>query len=106
MNVKLMQVTTKVADYDLKEENYSSMPYNVFKSLIGMDEKTADRTEKVVVFKSRDEFIATSKVLPVEFDEKKPVYVGPTGQIFCFIKADAAENDTKDAAADTQKDSE
>ena len=106
MKVKLMQVSTKVADYDLKEENYSQVPYNVFKNLIGNVTKSDDNSEKVIVFKSRDEFIATSSVLPLEFDENKPVYLGNTGQIFCYLKGEAKNEPEKtDVPTDTKKDS-
>lgn len=105
MNVKLIQVNTKTANYDFKGENNTPIPYDVFNTLIGTTtSETDDNLEEVILFKTKDEYLETTSIVDLGIDKEKPVYVGGAGQIFCFRKRAKEENTSVNGTTNTKKD--
>lgn len=105
MEVKLLQVTTKSADYDFKAENQIAIPFNVFESLVGKSESNISNKPEVLCFKSKDEYLKAVSDVDLGIDKEKPVYIGGAGQIFCFRKGQNEETEViENGTTDTKKD--
>lgn len=76
-------VLNKKATYDLKSDNMTSMPFNVFNSLMKVVEKENEELPQMVVFNNRDEYEQNAKDFII--DENKEVLINEKGQIFCYL---------------------
>lgn len=76
-------VLNKKATYDLKSDNMTSMPFNVFNSLMKVVEKKNEELPQMVVFNNRDEYEQNAKDFII--DENKEVLINEKGQIFCHL---------------------
>lgn len=76
-------VLNKKATYDLKSDNMTSMPFNVFNSLMKVVEKENEELPQMVVFNNRDEYEQNAKDFII--DESKEVLINEKGQIFCHL---------------------
>jgi hypothetical protein len=76
-------VLNKKATYDLKSDNMTSMPFNVFNSLMKVVEKENEELPQMVVFNNRDEYEQNAKDFII--DENKEVLINEKGQIFCHL---------------------
>lgn len=102
MKVKLINV----AEYDLKDDKVTNIPFTTFVNLCG--NTIAEKTEslpKVRLFKSMDEFRNLTHEELSELDINKEVKVLANGQFFVFLE-DKKETKTaklQNAAANTEK---
>lgn len=89
MKVRLI----KSAEFEFNEQKYTSLPYDVFKSLVGDSEMLSEHLCDVAVFEDREDFINNAN--RYHFDVEKPVSVSPKGQIFVFLSQSKPESDAK-----------
>ena len=81
----------KKAEYELKIDELSSIPFDVFNRLSDNVESNA-ALDNVIVFSSMKEYNKVSKSeIEKLFDTEKPVYVNTKGQIFVFQKQNINE---------------
>lgn len=90
MKVRLI----KSAEFDFNESKYTSLPFDVFKSLVGdSGDVSSESLRDVVVFENREDFIKNAN--RYHFDDEKPVSVSSKGQIFVFLSESKPESDAK-----------
>ena len=90
MKVRLI----KSAEFEFNESKYTSLPFDVFKSLVGdSGDVSSEPLCDVVVFEDREDFIKNAN--HYNFDVEKPVSVSSKGQIFVFLSESEPESDAK-----------
>lgn len=95
----------KVAQYDFNEEKYTAMPSEVFGMLVGepvTPDNDSDDFPSVVIFENKQDYI--SNAWRHDIDPERSVYVSKKGQIFCYLKANSIELESKeDATTNTEE---
>lgn len=97
MKVKLVNV----AEYDLKEEKTTEIPFNTFTNLCGLcgiNENIDDDLPKVRLFKTIGEFISLPKSEFDELNQKKGIRILSNGQFLVFLNKNS-ENEKKNTEA-------
>lgn len=90
MKVRLI----KSAEFEFNESKYTSLPFDIFKSLVGESgDVSSESLRDVVVFENREDFIKNAN--RYNFDDEKPVSVSSKGQIFVFLSESKTESDAK-----------
>lgn len=104
MKVKLINV----AEYDVKENKVSEVPFSSFVNLcgnVGLEVDDGCKLPELRLFKTMSEFITLSKEELSKFDQDKPVTILQNGQFMVYLKDNNEHlNIDKDASADTEKD--
>ena len=93
MKVRLI----KYADYEFDTEKLTSLPSEVFRTLVGtpIDGDWAEKPD-VVVFDNKDKYLQLADTEEIDMD--KNFFVSSKGQIFCYLKKGC------NATADTEED--
>lgn len=79
-------ILTKEAEFDFNESKYTSIPSEVFKTLVGEPVIESDQNppmDKVIVFENKSDYLANAKRLDINYD--RSIYVSPRGLIYCFL---------------------
>ena len=110
MKVKLINV----AEYNIKEDKVSEVPFDTFVNLCGgvgtMEDGGTEDLPKVRLFKTMGEFINLSTTEMEEIDQNESIRLLQNGQFLVFLKTKISKNKEKsnstvknDATADTEE---
>ena len=107
MKVKLINV----AEYTIKEDKVSEVPFDTFVNLCGgVGTGKTDDLPKVRLFKSMGEFINLSTTEMEEIDQNESIRLLQNGQFLVFLKTKISKNKEKsnstiknDATANTEE---
>lgn len=104
MKVKLINV----AEYEIKEDKVSSVPFNTFTNLCGgIGARKEEDLPKVRLFKTMGEFIALSQNEMMEIDQNENIRILNNGQFLVFLKKENNDTSSKDnATTDTKENTE
>lgn len=93
MKVKLINV----AEYDIKAEKVSEVPFETMKNLCGYEEtkKSDEALPSARLFKTIQEMKEALQESIEEYDTEMPVKLFKNGQIVVFLKAEEKEKTTK-----------
>lgn len=81
MKVRLI----KYADYEFDTEKLTSLPSEVFNTLVGCPVRDNDvTTHDVVVFDNKDKYLQLANADEIDMDRN--IFVSNKGQIFCYLK--------------------
>ena len=94
MKVRLVNV----ADYEIKEDKVTDVPFNTFVNLcgkIGYNGKTGETEETVRLFKSMEDFKNISYEEMEEINQEENIKILPNGQFLVFLKSKSIKNKEK-----------
>lgn len=101
MKVRLINV----ADYNINVEKCSSLPFDVFKKLVGYNEETNNSEYEDLplygICKSIEEFKSSPYAAIYDFDDTKPTYINNSnGQFFVGLKEKGSVYDATNTEED------
>lgn len=107
MKVKIVNV----ADYEIKEEKVTNIPFNTFVNLCGsVGNNICDNVSTVRLFKSMEDFKNLSYEEMNEINQEENIKLLPNGQFLVFLKSKSIKNKEKnnttvknDATANTEE---
>ena len=94
MKVRLLNV----ADYEIKEDKVTDVPFKTFVNLcgkIGCNGETGEIEETVRLFKSMEDFKEISYEEMEEINQEENIKILPNGQFLVFLKSKSIKNKEK-----------
>ena len=106
MKVRLVNV----ADYEIKEDKVTDVPFQTFVNLCGNVGYDGESKETVRLFKSMEDFKNISYEEMKEINQEENIKLLPNGQFLVFLKSKSIKNKEKnnttvknDATANTEE---